>query len=763
MADYPPGSQVSSEETLCISLVVTGHVQGVGFRPNVYRLAHKHGLLGWVRNALGQVEIMVQGPAGHVNAFADALISEAPPLSMPVLERRKQEPCQAFEDFEIRSSESGSAARIFIPPDYFCCDDCVADINTPGNRRYRYPFTNCTQCGPRYTLIRALPYDRPNTSMADFPLCKACLAEYTDPLDRRFHAEPVACPECGPSLTLFSNGEIVARGGDALAGTVAELARGAIVAVKGIGGYHLMCDARNEGAVQRLRERKVRPHKPLAVMFPESGKDGLDAVLSQVRLDAVTAEAISSPARPIVLVPRHAESGLARAVAPGLAELGVFLPYSPLHHLLLADFGGPLVATSGNLSGEPVLTSERAAETRLSAVADLFLHHDRPIVRPADDPVLRPIDGSLRPIRLGRGSAPLEMQLPGRLSEPVLALGGQMKNTLALAWDDRLVVSPHIGEMSSARSLEVFEQVAGDLQGLYGVRARRLLVDAHPAYTTRGWARQQGLPLIGCFHHHAHASALMLDNAWEESCLVFAWDGVGLGEDGTLWGGESLLGRPGAWKRLASFRQFRIPGGDLAAHAPWRSAAGLCWEAGIQWADCPDTGLVRQAWERGLNSPYTSAVGRLFDGAAALFGRHDTSYEGQGPMELEAVSGSTDDYIDLPLVPDADGVLRADWAKLIEFLARGSLAPGRAGAVFHESLARCVRAKALAMRDRHGVTAVGLCGGVFQNALLARRSRILLEDCGFHVLQARRIPCNDAGISAGQVMEALCGTAASLS
>lgn len=757
MADYSRGSLSSTEQALCVSLVVTGHVQGVGFRPHVYRLAHELGLVGWVRNALGQVEIVVQGPAERVNEFADALISKAPPLSNPVLERRKQEQRQDFSGFEIRASESGSDARVFIPPDYFCCDDCVADINTPGNRRYRYAFTNCTQCGPRYTLIRALPYDRPNTSMGDFPLCEECLAEYTDPLDRRFHAEPVACPQCGPSLSLVSAGELVAEGNDALARAVAELRTGKIVAVKGIGGYHLMCDGRDEGAVQRLRDRKVRPSKPLAVMFPESGKDGLDAVRGQVSLDDVTAGAISSPARPIVLVPRHAESGLAQGVAPGLAELGVFLPYSPLHHLLLAGFGGPLVATSGNLSGEPVLTSERAAQTRLSAVADLFLHHDRPIVRPADDPVLRPIDGITRPIRLGRGSAPLEMQLPGRLTEPVLALGGQMKNTLALAWDDRLVVSPHIGEMSSARSLEVFEQVASDLQGLYGVRARRLLVDAHPAYTTRAWARQQGLPLTACFHHHAHASALMLDNARAGPCLVFTWDGVGLGEDGTLWGGETLLGRPGAWKRVASFRQFRIPGGDLAAHAPWRSAAGLCWEAGIRWADCPDKGLVRQAWERGLNSPYTSAVGRLFDGAAALLGRHDTSFEGQGPMELEAVSGSTEDYIDLPLVADADGVLRADWAKLIELLATGSLAPARAGAVFHESLARCVRAKALAMRDRHGITEVGLCGGVFQNALLARRSRILLEDCGFHVLQARRIPCNDAGISAGQVMEALGG------
>ena len=497
-------------------LHVSGHVQGVGFRPHVYRLAHRLGLLGWVRNAMGQVEIVVQGSGDAVEAFVDEVIRQAPPLSRPVLELQEQQSPQDFSEFGIRASESGTAARVFIPPDYFCCDECVEDIRAPGNRRYRYPFTNCTQCGPRYTLIRSLPYDRPNTSMAGFPLCQECLAEYTDPLDRRFHAEPVACPRCGPSLSLELAGQVIARGEDALARAVSELGNGKIVAVKGVGGYHLMCDARDDAAVRRLRARKRRPDKPLAVMFPQTGPDGLDTVRQHVGLDAVAAVSIAGPVRPIVLAPRLADSDLAPAVAPGLADQGVFLPYSPLHHLLLGDFGYPLVATSGNLSGEPVLTDEGAASKRLSTIADLFLHHDRPIVRPADDPVIRPVDGVLRPIRLGRGSAPLELQLPNKLPKSVLALGGQMKNTLALAWENRLVVSPHIGEMGSARSLEIFEQVARDLQALYGVRAEALLVDAHPAYTTRGWARKQNLPISSCFHHHAHASALMLDNGWQQ-------------------------------------------------------------------------------------------------------------------------------------------------------------------------------------------------------------------------------------------------------
>lgn len=723
----------------------------------MYRLAQRLGLSGWVRNALGQVEITVQGAQPELEEFVRALIQEAPPLARARLDSQETQTCQALTGFEILGSESGNAPRVFIPPDFFCCDQCLLDINTPGNRRYRYPFTNCTQCGPRYTLINALPYDRANTSMAGFPLCERCREEYLNPLDRRFHAEPVACPACGPSIRLVLPGQTPVSGEAALVLAVKALGEGKILAVKGVGGYHLMCDARDEQAVQRLRQRKLRPDKPLAVMFPQTGEDGLDALREQLTLEPVTAEGVFGPGRPIVLVPRRADCELAPGVAPGLAEIGVFLPYSPLHHLLLSDFGGPLVATSGNLSGEPVLTSVAEAETGLGRVADGFLHHDRPIVRPADDPVWRPIDGSLRPMRLGRGCAPLELDLPGRLPEPVLALGGQMKNTLALAWDDRLVISPHIGEMSSARSLQVFEQVAADLQALYGVQARRLLVDAHPAYTTHRWARAQGLPLSPYFHHHAHASALALDNGFLDSCLVFAWDGVGYGEDGSLWGGEALLGQPGRWRRVASFRPFRLPGGELAARSPWRSAAGLCWEAGIDWEACPAPGLVHQAWKRGLNSPYTSAVGRLFDGAAGLLGLHETSFEGQGPMQLEAQSSACEDYVDLPLLREEGGLLRADWEPLVRRLVGHEAAPGELASVLHESLARCLVKQARALCPDQGARVVGLCGGVFQNALLASRSRTLLEECGFHVLQARNIPCNDAGISAGQVMQALAG------
>jgi hydrogenase maturation protein HypF len=705
---------------------------------------------------VGRVEITVQGGNSRLREFELKLIQLAPPLASPRIEARQARPCEDVKGFRILESDAGKAPRIYIPPDYFCCEQCLQDISRPGDRRYRYPFTNCTQCGPRYTLIKSLPYDRVNTSMAGFPLCRKCREEYENPLDRRFHAEPVACPECGPVISASLDGRICAGGESALSMAVQALAQGKILAVKGVGGYHLMCDATDEQAVQRLRRRKHRPDKPLAVMLPQSGPDGLDAVREHAALEPMTGAAIAGPARPIVLVPRAENSRLAAGIAPGLAELGVFLPYSPLHHLLLQDFGGPVVATSGNLSGEPVLTQATEAEARLASIADIFIHHDRPIVRPADDPVWRPIDGRLRPLRLGRGCAPLEINLPGRLHEPVLAVGGQMKNTLALAWEDRLVVSPHIGEMASARSLQVFEQVAEDLQALYGVRAGRLLVDAHPGYTAHRWAREQGLPTSLCFHHHAHASALVLDNRIPDSCLVFAWDGVGMGEDGGLWGGETLFGRPGHWRRVASLRPFRLPGADLAARAPWRSAAGLCWEAGLSWPECPAPELVRQAWERGLNSPYTSAVGRLFDGVAGLSGMYEVSFEGQGPMRLEACSVPCEDHVDLPLAPDESGVLRADWTPLVKHILQTGAGMEQAGSLLHESLARCLVGQAQLLGPQLGTGVVGLCGGVFQNSLLARRCRTLLEDCGFQVLQARDIPCNDAGISAGQVMEALC-------
>src|SRR3569623_552875 len=454
-------------------ITISGRVQGVGFRPFVYRLAHRHGITGWVRNANGAVEIHAEGLPAQLQRFSDALLNDAPPLSAPAKLSSENCPPEASHAFSILDSESRNAADIHEPDDGFVCADCLAELHDPAIRRYRYPFINCTQCGPRYTLITALPYYRPNTAMHDFSLCPDCRQEYEIPRDRRFHAEPIACPTCGPHLQFVSEDKTADGDEAALAAAVAVLQSGRTVAVKGVGGYHLMCDAANDDAVASLRARKSRPAKPLAVMFRNP-----DAMRRAVQPTPELLDFAASAQRPIVLLPKRADSGLSNLIAPGLAEIGCLLPYSPLHDLLLAEFGGLLVATSGNLSGEPVLTDRMEAQTRLAHLADAFLHHDRPIVRPADDPVYRPIAGTPRPLRLGRGNAPLELGLPAPLPEPVLALGSHMKNTLCLAWGSRAVISPHIGELGTARSQDTLAQVASDLQGLYQVQATRLIVAA---------------------------------------------------------------------------------------------------------------------------------------------------------------------------------------------------------------------------------------------------------------------------------------------
>jgi hydrogenase maturation protein HypF len=738
--------------------VLSGRVQGVGFRPFVYRLAHRYGLCGWVQNQRGQVEVVAQGTPGELEAFGRDLIECAPPLARPRIVASEDAPATADTGFAIRPSEARAEVRVHVPPDQFTCPECLGELREPADRRYRYPFLNCTQCGPRYTLIARLPYDRPNTSMAGFPLCPACEREYRDPLDRRFHAEPIACPDCGPRLTfrLASHPPVEATG-EALAACVQALRAGEVIAVKGVGGYHLLCDARLDAPVARLRAAKPRPHKPLAVMYPGDGRDGTARLEDDLRLRPEETSLLTSPVRPIVLATRTSTSRLSPLVAPGLSEVGVMLPYSPLHHLLLQDFGGPLVATSANVSGEPVLTEAAEVERRLGHVAGAFLHHDRPILRPADDPVFRSIGGRMRALRLGRGCAPLEVDLPARLPGPVLAIGAHMKNTVALGWEDRAVVSPHIGDMGTPRGLAVLEQVASDLQDLYGVRAETIVCDAHPGYTTSRWARSLGLPVRRVYHHHAHASALAGEHRLAGPTLVFTWDGVGYGADGTLWGGEALLGCPGHWRRVGSLRPFRLPGGERAGREPWRSAAALCWETGV---DCPvapaGSALLREAWGAGLNAPLTTAVGRLFDAAAGLVGLVSTaSFEGQGPMYLEAAAEAGARAGPEVPVTRAGDLWLLDWEPLLPWLLDRGLDPRERAAGFHESLARALLAQALAIAAETGVHRVGLCGGVFQNRRLAERASELLEDRGFEVLLPEEVPANDGGISFGQVVESL--------
>jgi hydrogenase maturation protein HypF len=795
-------------------IVVTGRVQGVGYRPFVFVTAQELGLTGTVLNGSGKVLIHAEGTTAALDRLEHALVHAAPPLARPRLASSETVDCTGATQFEILASDAATEAEIHVPPDLFTCDDCLAELTDPAQRRFGYPFINCTQCGPRYTIITAMPYDRPNTSMADFPLCDDCRAEYLSPADRRFHAQPLACPVCGPQLQFVPADRRAAVGAglhsgperepsqttsaptdmrcrtepcsgsdvnhpghaSALRQAVTAINDGKVVAIKGVGGYHLVCDAASDAAVQRLRARKQRPHKPLAVMFPLRGADGLDAVREQLDLDELAAAALSDPARPIVLARKGRGFDLSPAVAPGLAELGAFLPYSPLHHELLAVFGRPLVATSGNISGEPVITDNAQADQRLGAIVDAFLHHDRPIVRPADDPVLRPMAGAARAIRLGRGIAPLERELPRPLPYPLLATGGHMKVTVALAWARRVVVSPHIGDLDSPRSNEIFKNIINELQNLYNVKSHAIVCDLHPGYSSTRWAMRQGVETLRVQHHAAHASALAGEHPDVDDWLVFAWDGVGYGSDGTLWGGEALAGRPGQWRRRGSFRPFQLVGGDKAGREPWRSAAALLWERGLdlpaglfegRTAACsgipaagPEQGsflqVAHEAWRKRINTFETTAVGRLFDAAAALIlGRSMASFEGQGPMELEHAAASGGEAIALPLEADADGLLRSDWAPLLDPLTDTGIAQSERAALFHESLAQAVVDQALEIRKQFAFEAVGLSGGVFQNRRLTESVIARLGAAGIDARLHRELPANDGGLCFGQVIEAM--------
>jgi hydrogenase maturation protein HypF len=738
-------------------IVLSGKVQGVGFRPFIYRIATRYQLTGWVRNRVGLVEVHVQGRGENLEQFVSEIFNHAPPLAQPVLQSDADVDPGAFNEFVILQSLDQGEANISVPADLFTCDDCLAELNTPSDRRYQYPFINCTQCGPRYTLIRSLPYDRANTSMAGFELCAQCKNEYEDPADRRFHAEPVACPVCGPRLEFSTaQGGVVSGNEEALSSAIKALADGKVIAVKGIGGYHLMCNACNDDAIDALRKNKPRADKPLAVLFPAPTADPFGVLDASVESSPSDKQFLLHPARPILLVQKKQGSKLSDHIAPGLAEIGVMLPYSPLHHLLLNDFGGPLLATSANISGEPVLTDNAEVEQRLAHVAEACLHHDRPIERPADDPVFRTIAGRPRPMRLGRGFAPGEFTLPFELEKPLLAVGAHMKNAITLAWNNRAVMSPHIGEMDSARSLAVFEQTIEDLQRLYNVKVEQLVCDAHPGYTTSRWARNQGLPLYTVFHHHAHASSAYYECAAGEPMLVFTWDGVGLGVDGSLWGGEALLGVPGEWQRVASMRPFHLPGGDKAGREPWRSAAALCWETGCATSVLPeDSALLFEAWQRRVNSPRSTAVGRLFDAAAALTGVCRTaSFEGQGPMALEALCGEPGNYVELTL-DKKDNLLITNWGPLVVAMSDSTLSVSVRASLFHASLAQTLLQQARSIREQHGVNTVSFSGGVFQNRVLSEQALALLSADGFEVHLPELIPVNDAGISFGQVIEYL--------
>lgn len=730
-----------------VRIRLAGVVQGVGFRPFVFRLAQDLGLRGWVQNCGAYVEITAEGEGAALQSLLQGVISDAPPLARPyLLDLVPKNNLAGYADFQIKHSALTRAPDVHLPLDSHACDACLHELSDPNNRRYRYPFINCTQCGPRYTLIDALPYDRQRTSMADFPLCAACRAEYENPQDRRFHAEPIACPDCGPQLAWISDA-VSHQGEAALSAAVQALREGKIIAVRGVGGYHLMVDATNAVAVARLRERKQRPSRPFALLVNE--------VFAAKIASADELALLKTAQRPIVLIDIDQPMALAEGIAPGLRQLGIMLPYSPLHHLLLADFGGALVATSGNLAGEPIAIEPADAEARLGRIADGFLHHNRPILRPVEDSVWQVYaqHGAV-PLRLGRGSAPLEFELAQPLPVPMLALGGEQKVTLALGWGRRVVVSPHLGDLAHPQSLALLQTVAADFCRIYQVEAKHLVIDAHPAFQSRQWTQAQGLPISEVWHHHAHASALAVEHPHITDWLILAWDGVGLGVDGGLWGGEVLRGRPGAWRRVVSLRPFRLPGGEAASSEIWRSAAGLLWEAGEvapQWH--AQQALLQSAWQRGLNSPHTTAVGRLFDAAAALMGVcHNTSYEGEGPMRVQALAQSTAQAASWPVCWQQEGdLLQLDWQPWLALLQDECVPQAERARSFHMALAQTVAALPVLLGVEKTMQ-LGLTGGVFQNRLLVDLIDAAMPDYPIYLPQHN--PPNDGGLALGQLVEA---------
>ena len=738
-----------------IHLRLSGKVQGVGFRPHIYRIATELGITGWARNLRGEVEIMASGTEQATALFMRRLIKEAPAVASPRISQRNETDSArltATARFAILDSIHEEGENIHLPCDLDCCPRCLNELNDPTNRRYRYPFINCAECGPRYTAIIQLPYDRASTSMASFPRCAQCEKEYRNPADRRFHTEAISCSTCGPQLTFVAGNTRLNGTAGALIKTEQLLRAGKSIAIKGIGGYHLLCAASSDAAVARLRRQKGRPDKPLAVMFRN-----IDAVRRELLCDEITTALLCERSRPIVLCEKKGDTTLSTLVAPGLNQIGALLPYSPLHQLILNSADTALVVTSANISGEPVITEGDELEARSGDIADAFLHHDRPIIHSADDSLFQIIDKKPRPLRLGRGHAPLELTLPVTLDRPLLAVGGQMKNSIALAWDNRIVLSPHIGELDSPRSADLFRKTIDSLQRHYAVSAEGVICDAHPDHFSHRWAADNSLPVTRVYHHHAHASAIAAEQAFEESSLVFTWDGTGLGSDGTLWGGDALLGRPGMWQRVATMRPFRLPGGERTAREVWRCAASLCWHAGEAWANHPQAALLLSAWKKGINAPFTSSVGRLFDGAASLLGLIDhTTFEGQAAMLLQASAENSPppSAAPLPSTANSEGVLVSDWQPLLIPLQNQNKTVAQRAALFHSVLAHTICELAVEIRQQHGPFIVGLNGGVFQNRHLAEEAIALLEEQGFKVILPQQLLCNDGALCYGQIIEA---------
>jgi len=751
-------------------ILVTGIVQGVGFRPFVYRLAHSLALTGWVANTVSGIRIEIEGENGDLDRFARALRREAPPMAdITSLRRLRIEPA-GYRQFEIRHSESRAGRTVLISPDVALCADCLSEMRDPVNRRYRYPFINCTNCGPRYTIILDVPYDRAATTMASFRMCPDCLEEFENPLDRRFHAQPNACPVCGPRAKLVdrTGAKFDAGYGDPVQDAGKLLSQGAILAVKGLGGFHLAVDALSEEATARLRARKMRQDKPFAIMFPD-----LENAKAYCLITGKAERLLTGPVRPIALLPQRKKGlKLSSQVAPGLDTCGVMLPYTPLHHLLMEAVGGkPLVMTSGNNSDEPIEIDNDQALEELSRIADYFLLHDRPIFMRADDSVVRPAGNSVFPVRRSRGYAPRPVRLRYSLP-PVLAVGGHLKNTICLVRGRDAFLSQHVGDLDRMDTYRFFILTVEQMKKLFEVVPDRVAYDLHPDYLSTRWAlRESGLPAIGVQHHHAHVAACMAEHQLSGKVLGLAMDGTGYGPDGTLWGGEFLVADETGYRRAGHLPYAPLPGGEAAIRETWRMARSVFGQAlGAEKLDSLHLKLWDQVGRKkveiidrmigaGLNCPLSSGCGRLFDAVAALLGlRTEALYEGQAAVELESLA-SRAKVKNVPVYnfgfKKENGVLVPDLGSMLEMIAldvAAGVEPNLIARAFHDCLAGIMFALACRICAVENLERVVLSGGVFNNKLIVEKLSALLRRQGLKVYTHRQVPPGDGGISLGQAV-----------
>jgi hydrogenase maturation protein HypF len=753
---------------------VEGVVQGVGFRPYVYRLAGELALGGFIRNDEHGVELEVEGPADAVDSFLERLPAEAPPLARierVAVERLEPRSRRRGRRFVIAASRGGGTPRTGISPDTATCDDCLAELTDPGDRRYRYPFTNCTNCGPRFTIVTGIPYDRPMTTMAGFEMCSACRAEYDDPADRRFHAQPNACSECGPRARLIdpSGDEVCGGGEDAVAATAAALRDGLIVAVKGIGGYHLACRADEQEVVARLRSSKHREDKPFALMTASLG-----TAERLVELGPAERELLAGTQRPIVIARRRRDAPAAAAVAPANPDLGVMLPYSPLHHLLVADAGVDLVMTSGNVSDEPIAFEDADARSRLGAIADRLCVHDRPIHTRTDDSVLRASGagvGAPTMMRRSRGWVPAAQSIPVAAAAPLLACGAELKSTFCLARGDRAWVSHHVGDLKNFETLTSFRSGIEHFERLLEIEPALVAHDLHPDYLSTAYARERaGTEQIAVQHHHAHLAAVLAEHGERGPAIGAIFDGTGYGPDGTVWGGELLVGDLDDYERAGLLFPVRLPGGEKAVREPWRMACAWLLAAGDDEPATPPAGLAElvdpAAWDAvggicrtGLASPLTTSAGRLFDAVAALCAiRTEVNYEGQAAIELEALAtdagaAKVAEPYPMPLLDEAEGPIVLDARETVRAIRadlESGAAAGTIAARFHAALTASTVDACARLGERLGIGTVVCSGGVFQNRTLTEGVVSGLRAAGLRVLLPIELPPNDGGVAYGQ-------------